>query len=77
MSILLQYRRIFNVQAMRIPLYASMVLCMSWGIAAIVIGVFTCKPGPPTKAEEHQACLPTYKSVPDFLPSMIYSALGG
>lgn len=63
---------------MRIPLYFTIALCMSWGILSIVIGVFTCSPGPPGLTAEwgkQEVCLSTYQSVPDFLFSMIRSAL--
>lgn len=43
-SILLQYRRIFIVGEMRIPLHIVMGLCIAWGITIILVSVFSCVP---------------------------------
>jgi hypothetical protein len=44
MSILIQYKRIFSVQATRIPIYIVMGLCISGGIAAHFVFMFSCVP---------------------------------
>ena len=44
MSILLQYRRIFAVTEMRIPLAILMAFIVSWGLVAFLIKVFSCNP---------------------------------
>ncbi|EMD87320.1 hypothetical protein COCC4DRAFT_80154 [Bipolaris maydis ATCC 48331] len=45
-SILLQYGRIFTVRKMRIPLHIIMAMCIAWGVAMIIIAVYTCEPLP-------------------------------
>jgi hypothetical protein len=64
-SILLQYRRIFTVQKLRIPLHITIVVCMLWGVAMVVISVYSCVPSPdnqtsPTGTTQH--CI-DYKTI--------------
>ncbi|KAF1944898.1 hypothetical protein EJ02DRAFT_478672, partial [Clathrospora elynae] len=43
-SILLQYRRIFTVRELRIPLHVVMVICVLLGITTLFTSIFTCVP---------------------------------
>ncbi|ORY07130.1 hypothetical protein BCR34DRAFT_631839 [Clohesyomyces aquaticus] len=43
-SILLQYRRIFTVKELRIPIYIVMGICVAYGVESVLSGVFTCIP---------------------------------
>ncbi|KAF2183865.1 hypothetical protein K469DRAFT_581164 [Zopfia rhizophila CBS 207.26] len=43
-SILLQYRRIFSVKEMRLPIYIVMGICVAYGIVTVVTGIFACIP---------------------------------
>ncbi|KAF2016638.1 hypothetical protein BU24DRAFT_492692 [Aaosphaeria arxii CBS 175.79] len=44
LSILLQYRRIFAVQKMRLPIYIAMGICAAYGITSVFTGIFDCVP---------------------------------
>ncbi|KAL6160853.1 hypothetical protein ACJQWK_01837 [Exserohilum turcicum] len=43
-SILLQYRRIFAVRELRIPLNVVMSICVVWGLVTVVSSIFACVP---------------------------------
>ncbi|KAF2003015.1 hypothetical protein P154DRAFT_429775 [Amniculicola lignicola CBS 123094] len=43
-SILLQYRRIFTLREMRIPIYIIMGICIGYGIASVSVDAFGCRP---------------------------------
>ncbi|RMZ72795.1 integral membrane [Pyrenophora seminiperda CCB06] len=43
-SILLQYRRIFTVPEMRIPLALLMAFIVTWGLISLLLTTFTCVP---------------------------------
>ncbi|KAI8943832.1 hypothetical protein NX059_001805 [Plenodomus lindquistii] len=43
-SILLQYRRIFTVPEMRIPLHVVMGICVAYGITLVISAIFACVP---------------------------------
>ncbi|KAF1844858.1 uncharacterized protein K460DRAFT_429649 [Cucurbitaria berberidis CBS 394.84] len=43
-SILLQYKRVFAVKEMRIPLHVLMGICVAWGITTLFTSILTCVP---------------------------------
>ncbi|XP_014551562.1 hypothetical protein COCVIDRAFT_30927 [Bipolaris victoriae FI3] len=62
-SILLQYGRIFTVRKMRIPLYIIMVLCIVWGVAMVVVAMYTCEPIPPKVGEPLESSCIDYLTI--------------
>jgi hypothetical protein len=43
-SILLLYRRVFDVRKCRVATVLLLVICVAWGIAAIIALIFQCHP---------------------------------
>ncbi|CAG5181650.1 uncharacterized protein ALTATR162_LOCUS9790 [Alternaria atra] len=43
-SILLQYRRIFTLREMQIPIYVVFGICVAYGIESVTTGIFSCIP---------------------------------
>ncbi|KAF1918151.1 hypothetical protein BDU57DRAFT_514751 [Ampelomyces quisqualis] len=43
-SIILQYKRIFTLREMRIPLHIAMGICVAWGITTFFTSIFACVP---------------------------------
>jgi len=43
-SILLQYRRIFTIDKMQLPIYIVMTIVVAYGIEMVLTGTFSCVP---------------------------------
>ncbi len=43
-SILLLYRRVFDVRSFRIATVVLLMVCLAWGIAAVLALIFQCHP---------------------------------
>lgn len=40
----MQYHRIFTLREMRFPIYAALVIVISWGIVLLFTSIFSCVP---------------------------------